>query len=339
MRSYEQLEQELENWIGYPIVSCSSGTAALHLALEALRLPLGSGVIVPNYTMIACARAVTLAGLRPIFVDCSEDLNLCLDSVDLACSKQDNVRAIMPVHIYGRRCDMEGLCNLAWKYDLLIVEDMAELHGIPPYPFSDVACWSFYRNKIVGGEEGGALCFPDTYFRGERSAVARSLKSIGFTDNHDFSHIPRGCNYRLADCLADLILDSIRRFDESILRRRRDEKSYDAFCPDNWRMPPRQSPWVYDLRVRDMDKQLQDRLVSVLKENGIEARHGFYPMKLQKEYEACPLYFVRGQPLSHVLYPEVFYLPLPAVEGQIEQAFNLIWRVFTPAIHPNAQLP
>src|SRR5262245_33412737 len=84
MEAYEQLEVELANWAGgtpAQYVVCSSGTAALHLALEAFRLPPNTEVIVPDFAMIACARAVTLAGLKPIFVDCGPDLNLDPDLV------------------------------------------------------------------------------------------------------------------------------------------------------------------------------------------------------------------------------------------------------------------
>lgn len=85
MEAYESLEQEFAQWQGLDprgMVACSSGTAALHLALEALQLPQGSQVIVPDYSMIACPRAVVLADLRPVFVDCDEQLLMDLKKLD-----------------------------------------------------------------------------------------------------------------------------------------------------------------------------------------------------------------------------------------------------------------
>lgn len=85
MEPYQLLEREFAEWNDLDpagMVACSSGTAALHLALEAFRLPQGSKVIVPDYTMVAVPRAVTMAGLKPVFADCDERLNMDLKLLD-----------------------------------------------------------------------------------------------------------------------------------------------------------------------------------------------------------------------------------------------------------------
>jgi perosamine synthetase len=147
---FELLEDEVADWAGYPrghVVSCSSGTAALHIALEALQLPQGATVIMPDLTMVACARAVHLAGLVPQFVDCKDDLNMDVRQIDS--TQLRSTAAFMAVHLYGRCAfKMFGFNNLR------VVEDMAEAHGVRPHAETDAACWSFYRNKIVAGEEG-----------------------------------------------------------------------------------------------------------------------------------------------------------------------------------------
>ena len=107
MQPHEQLEQE---WAAFNdldpagMVACSSGTAALHLALEALQLQPGSTCILPDFTMIACARAVTLAGLVPVFVDCGDDLLMDMALTPQACGEKTS--AVMIVHIYGRQQSM-----------------------------------------------------------------------------------------------------------------------------------------------------------------------------------------------------------------------------------------
>lgn len=285
MEPYQRLEIELAAWAGYApeqMVVCNSGTAALHLALEAFRLPIGGEVLVPDYTFIACARAVTLAGLRPVFVDCDE--RLCIEP-DLISDKM-LVRhlAVMPVHVYGRRCQMESVHSLArrahriYGNSLAVIEDMAESHGVQPHPETDAACYSFYRNKIISGEEGGAIAFRDP----KHAAYARLLRSQG---NHgDWVHTPRAMNYRMTNDAATRILQSLRMFDHNLAARREIEAEYDRLCPVEWRQPPRDVPWVYDLRIPGMEIEMRLKVLGVLRGIEIEARAGFRPCSLQDEY-------------------------------------------------------
>lgn len=296
MEPYQELEDAFAQWIGRDrtlCVACSSGTAALHLALESLPLPRGSTVAVPDYTMVACARAVTLAGMTPTFVNCREDLLIDARQIPEA-------KAAMPVHVYGRRCDMEAVHHWAQKTSSLVLEDMAEIHGVLPHPKTHAACWSFYKNKIVGGEEGGMVAFRHANWAGK----ARRLRTLGFTPRHDFAHEPRGHNYRLANALAELILESLHDYEENVVRRRMVEQWYDERVPEEWQMPWRDAPWVYDLRVPGMTRAQQYAIVSRMNEAGIDARMGFLPMTAQQEY--------RGEtgPAALRAADEVMYLPI-----------------------------
>lgn len=357
MEAYQQLEVQWAAWNGLDpagMVACSSGTSALHLALEALRLPPGSEVIVPDFTMVACARAVTLAGLTPVFVDCRDDLLMDYDCLRAA-ANPDKVQAVMVVHVYGRRVHLGGVRNCTYE-GTFTIEDLAEAHGIRPHPSTDAACWSFYRNKIVAGEEGGAVWFRDP----AHAALARQLRNLGFTDAHDFMHVPRGHNYRLANCLAEKVLKNFKTLAQVFARdpnewndfalkhqkasclplvaslvaeRQQIESWYDAVCPDEWRMPPRDVPWVYDVRIPEMAEvdnlplQLQDRLVKTLREHEVEARHAFKPMSVQEEYRGCRLV---GNRNAWRLAREVFYLPISpgaTTEEEVRRAFDLIYRM------------
>ena len=328
MQPYEQLEYEIGKWAGVEhVVACSSGTAALHLALEALCLESGSEVIVPDFTMVACPRAVTMAGLTPVFVDCGEDLLIDCDLVSRI-SDIEEIRAIMPVHIYGRRCDMDAIISTANDVDWWVVEDMAEAHGIKPHPSSDAWAWSFYRNKIVAGEEGGAVAFRCK----EHADLARQLRSLGFTDAHDFMHVPRGCNYRLANSLAKPILQSLRQFESTMMLRQKIRDMYDRLCPLEWMMPERDVPWVYDLRIRGLKNV--DEGVKALNDDGIAARHGFKPMSEQAEYGGRSGMKWFGGPdgvsVAKRMSREVFYLPIDPQhinERKIKQSFETIKRV------------
>lgn len=286
MRAHEVLEQEWAKFNGVNpagMVACSSGTAALHLALEALRLPTGSQVIVPDFSMVACARAVSMAGLKPLFVDCGADLNM---DWRIVTTSKPKCAAVMCVHIYGRRVDMDQVHkDLTWDHGMgnvkqPVIEDLAEAHGIGPHPHTSAACWSFYRNKVVGGEEGGAVWFRDP----AHADLARQFRCLGFTDAHDYTHVPRGHNYRLADSLAKLVLSSLARYSTEIDRRHDLEQMYIAATPDKWMQPRRDVPWVYDVRIPGMSPNAQTRIIGMLRGAGIEARHAFKPLSRQPEY-------------------------------------------------------
>lgn len=326
LQPYQLLEQEFGRWAGVEnVVACSSGTAALHLALESLHLRPGAGVIVPAYSMVACARAVTLAGLRPVFVDCRRsDLTLDPERVEEAFEadqSEEGIRAIMPVHVYGRSCDMPALVDLAIKYGAFLVEDLAEAHGLPPHPNTHAACWSFYRNKIVHGEEGGAVAFREEVCRDR----ARRLRNIGFTEDHDYRHVPRGHNYRLANLLAEPIRENLRAYQRNHAVRRVIERRWDRACPAEWRQLERFAPWVYDLRIPGMFEVKQRAVVEALRDSGIEARYGFYPLTMQQEYAG------RGNAETVEAIKasrEVFYIPLTPdmTDSKIATAFDLVKR-------------
>lgn len=320
MEPYQELEQKFGSWLGWKpsnVVACSSGTAALHLALESLGLPLGSEVIVPEFTMIACARACVLAGLKPVFVDCGEDLLMRPDLLEHTITSDTS--AIMPVHIYGRLCNMEAICRIANRRNLAVIEDSAESHGAKHKWVSDAVCWSFYKNKIVAGEEGGAVAF----LRDDCAAKARQLRSLGFTDAHDFMHVPRGHNYRLSNLHAKAILESLAHVEENLAKRRQVEQWYNEQIPIEIQMPKRDVPWVYDVNIKAV-KQLTPmdltRLVKSLNDKGIAARHAFRPMSEQPEFGTGYSGFRRL--LAYKVSRELIYLPIRPNMSHEEVASN-----------------
>lgn len=305
MENVLQLEHDFAKWSGCDnTVACSSGSTALHLALEALELEDGGEVIVPDFTMIACARAITLAGLTPVFVDCSDNLNINPNLIEDAITAK--TVAIMVVHVYGRVCDMDSISDIASKYGIPVIEDMAEAHGVQPDARTEVACWSFYKNKIIHGEEGGMCAFKNKL----DSELARSLRSLGFTKAHDYTHMPRGWNYRLANTLASLIQTNLADYRYNKVWRQNAVDMYNEVCPSLWRMPKRDANWVYDLRIPHLTTQNQDKIVQTLRKMGIEARHGFKPMHGQAEYCDCRTVMQGGWSIAEVVSREVIYLPL-----------------------------
>lgn len=309
-QAYEQLEEAIAAWSGMRhAVVCSSGTAALHLALEAFQLPPGSEIILPDFTMVACARAVILAGHVPVFIGC--DKNGLMDIAELGINATKKTRVIMAVHIYGRRCNMEAIYNVAYDCGALVIEDSAEAHGVKPHHNTNAVCWSFYRNKIVHGEEGGAIGFPG----GVHASRARRLRSLGFTEAHDFVHEPRGHNYRLANLLARPILECFSNLQTVVNLRRRAEETYNWYCPSEWQMPERQAPWVYDMKVPNPVAG-----VKALNDVGIAARLGFKPMHVQPEFCDHQCY---GGGMGEELSRHLMYLPLEGVVS-IREMFDIL---------------
>lgn len=198
---------------------------------------------------------------------------------------------------------MDDIAEFARQHDLHVIEDLAEAHGVMPHSDTAAAVWSFYRNKTIHGAEGGIIAFRDE----KHANRARQLRCLGFTDDHDFMHTPRGVNARMSDVHAELILNSLHQAPENIAKRNRVAGWYDQFIPKEFHMPARDAAWVYDLRVPGMSQGQQSSLVSSLKAVGIAARHAFKPSSEQPEWRI-------GRDYERLdafrLSREVIYLPI-----------------------------
>ena len=342
MEAFQRFEQEWSKWAGVEnVVGCSSGTASLHLALEALQLPPKSKVLIPDYTMIACARAVTLAGHIPVFVDVTNEGLIDPASVEHYChmlSSSDRLKAVMAVHVYGRPCNMPAIHDIAGKYDLKVIEDLAEAHCTHPHPNTHASCWSFYKNKVVFGEEGGAVAFRHDLTHERDLAV--QLRSLGFTKDHNYTHILRGHNYRLSNLHAEEILNNLTNVDGWIKIRREQEAVYDKRRPDGISVLPssRETPWVYDILIPGMTTDQQRHIVQKLWDYSIVARYGFWPMSRQQEY-------TETQKVDHGsnairLAREVIYLPLgQSTRNDIRYIVRVVYEVIdsvmsSPCVEP-----
>lgn len=326
METYERLEKTWGELVGRTetTVVCATGTAALHLALEAFSFPLGAEVIVPEYTMVACARAVTMAGLKPVFVDCNSDLlinpNLIMKKIT------SKTVAIMPVHIYGRRCAMDQIIEIANEKNLRVIEDCSEYHGGILHPSSDACCWSYYKNKIVAGEEGGVISFAVADSENKATNYAKCLRSHGFGPNQDPYHIPRGLSARMSNHHATLILDSLNKLTENLVARKQVEGWYNEMMPTALRMPSRDVVWVYDVRLPARSDQR--RIVRSLNQQGIPARYGFLPVSCQPEYRDVLLDTSRLKAFQ--ASQQIIYLPVQpemthqTVQETTETLINLL---------------
>jgi len=251
-------------------VSCNSGTSALQLALLALGVGKGDEVIVPEFTMAACAFAVSNTGATPVFVDCLDDLTMdpkeCLKKI----SKR--TKAILIVPIYGRPVADE-VYGIARSNNLFIVEDFAEAHGIQP--MGDITCYSFQANKIVTTGEGG-MCITDDHFIAEQ---IRQLSSLCFDANRTMIHGRVGNNFRMTNLQAAIGLAQCERFKELKDKRMQIARWYNVYLPRKYQMPEREVVWVYDIQTEN-----QEATRKLLAQHEIESRYGFKPMSMQPPY-------------------------------------------------------
>ena len=280
MQPFERLEKNYSKFLNTKgAISCNTGTSALHLALEALKLPQDSEVIVPEFTMIASAWSVYYARLNPIFVDCDDNLLIDLDLVEKAITPKTKV--LMVTHVYGRVVNMTRVMEIAKKHNLRVIEDACEAQGATwdgkQVGSFDIGCFSFYRNKIIHGEEGGLVASNDLEFL----QIVKDMKSMSFGDKHNYLHTQIGFNYRMTNSQAKLILKSLSKVKKNLKYRDKLAKTYTKYLKPEVLQPNREVVWVYDIKIPN-DKK--DSLVKYLNSKGIQARHSFKPMSSQHPF-------------------------------------------------------
>ena len=221
-----EFEAELARACGRPhAVAVSSGTAALHLAVLALRLEPGDEVIVPAYTFPATANVVALAGARPVLVDVDPP-TMNLDVARVADAVTPRTRAVLAVHLFGRPLAWEELAA-ALPERVVVVEDAAGALGArrgdrPCGGLGRMGCLSFHPRKIVTTGEGGAVTTGD----GELADAVRRLRHHGIEPHGEFEIRRPGLNYRLSDILCAVGIPQVRRLDELLVARERVAAAY-----------------------------------------------------------------------------------------------------------------
>ena len=145
----------------YKSLLTHSCTAALEMSAILADLQVGDEVIMPSYTFVSTANAFVLRGAVPVFVDIRED-TLNINETLIKSAITDRTRAIVPVHYAGVSCEMDTLCEIAYKHGLLLIEDaaqgmMAKYKGKPLGSIGDLGCLSFHETKNIISGEGGAL--------------------------------------------------------------------------------------------------------------------------------------------------------------------------------------
>ncbi|MGY3391329.1 dTDP-4-amino-4,6-dideoxygalactose transaminase [Bradyrhizobium sp. USDA 3311] len=203
----------------------ANGTDAIHLALRALGIGHGDEVITTAHTFIATAAAIAATGARPVFVDIDPE-TYTIDPTMIERAVTDRTKAIIAVHLFGQPADMGPIKDIARRRGLYVVEDAAQAHGaeyrgVRTGALGDVACFSFYPAKNLGGYGDGGAITTNSAAIAER---IERLRDHGRTTH--YSHAEIGFNSRLDALQAAILQIKLRRLDEWNANRRRAAEWY-----------------------------------------------------------------------------------------------------------------
>lgn len=277
----QEFEEMIADYVGsrYACV-VSNGTISLTIALMALGIGHGNEVIVPDYTMIATANAVVLAGARPILVDIDPE-NLCLN-LDLAEEAiTPKTKAIMFVSINGRCPDMNRVVALARKYNLFLIEDAAQSLGSRYKDkhlgtFGEIGSFSFSSPKIITTGQGGALVTDDDELFSKISKIKDFGRSSRGVDFHEII----GFNAKFTDLQAVIGIEQMKKLDWRVKKKKEIYKLYLDLLTDIKEIEfidtnlEDCSPWFIDILVKETGTR--EALAGFLNEKGIGTRP-FYP--------------------------------------------------------------
>lgn len=318
-------------------IAVSNGTAALEVAVQALGIRAGDEVIMPTFTIISCAMAVTKLGAVPVLVD--SDLRTWNMNIEEIESKiTDKTKAIMIVHLYGLPVEVDSILSLAKKYNLKIIEDAAEMHGQtyngkPCGSFGDISTFSFYPNKHVTTGEGGMVVTDDE----ELAERCRSLRNLCFRKDVRYVHDEISDNYRFTNLQAAVGLAQLERLEEFVGRKRAMGSYYREKLQgiDGLLLPIEKTDyadniyWVYGL-VLDRHIQADNKAVQkMLAEEGIGTRTFFWCMHEQPVYKRSGLFQGESYPNAEYLARKGFYIPsgLALTQEQMEQVVAQVKRM------------
>ena len=315
----KEFQESLESYLGIKhVIPCANGTDALQIAMMALQFKPGDEVIVPAFTYVATAEVIGLLQLKPVMVDVDPDtFNITPELIEAAITK--NTRAIVPVHLFGQSCDMEGIMQIAHKYNLYVIEDNAQAIGAD-FTYTDgrikktgalshIGCTSFFPSKNLGCYgDGGAIFTDDDHLADQLRMIANHGQS------KRYYHDKIGVNSRLDSIQAAILNIKLRYLDQYNATRKAAADYYNkAFESLGALVTPKTATFsshVFHQYTLRLTNGKRDALVANLTAQKIPCMI-YYPVPLyeQKAFESwVPKGF--SLPVTQQLCQEVFSLPI-----------------------------
>ncbi len=296
-------------------MSVTSGTTALQLAVSAAEIGQGHEVLMSASTNIATALAAYHNNAVSVGVDSEPDTwNIDPGLIESLITPRS--RAIIPVHLFGHPARMDRIMEIARRHGLIVIEDCAESHGATwqgkmTGGFGDMACFSFYVNKVITTGEGGMVVTNDA----KLAERLRLLRNLAFTKPRFLHELP-GYNFRMTGYQAAMGLAQFARIDHIIAQKRRVAHTYNRMLKD---VPGLQLPtelpearnvyWMYAITVEPAFGITRDELAQTLAGQGIETRTFFCPMNRQPFLKRQPGYRDIPCPVADRIWESGLYLP------------------------------
>jgi dTDP-4-amino-4,6-dideoxygalactose transaminase len=309
-------------------VAVNSGTAALHLALEAAGIKAGDEVLVPTLTFAATAEVVVQLGARPVLVDCCAD-TLNIDPQALESALTPRCKALIPVHFAGHPCDMDAIAQIAAAHKLAVVEDAA--HALPARwrgrmvgAIGDATCFSFYATKTITTGEGGMITTADPDWADRMRIMSLhgiskdAWKRYTAEGSWRYEIIAPGYKYNMTDTAAALGISQLSRCEEFLRARMRCKRLYDeGFAGE----PAIQIPvargdiehaWhLYVIRVDPRQLRInRDQMIDLLKQRNIGVAVHFIPLHLHPYYRDTYGYAPGDFPNANAAFEQIISLPI-----------------------------
>lgn len=299
-------------------ITTTSGTTALHLMCKSIDLKPNDQVLVSSSTNMASAFAIDYCGAIPIPVDIEKE-TWQMDVKQIEAKINVKTKAIMVVHLFGHTVDMDPIMNIAKKYNLKVIEDCAEVHGVEYKgkkigSFSDIAAFSFFANKTITCGEGGMVVTNNK----ELAEKAQSLKNLSYGKINKFIHEDIGFNYRLPNISAAMGLAQLLRIEEIFQSKKRIYERYKKNLKDvnGVKIPlikdwvTKYIMWVFNIYLDENFPITRDQLALRLNEKNIETRDAFVPINMQpilvKKYK---LFNENSCPNANYIMKNGLYLP------------------------------
>jgi perosamine synthetase len=286
-----KFEKNFSQWNSMSFgVATSNCTAAIHLSLVALGIGEGDEVLCPDLTFIAPANMIRWAGATPVLIDIEEP-SWGINPKRIEEKITNKTKAIIVVHAFGHSADMDPIIKIARKYNLFIIEDVAEAPGAK-YKGSivgslgDVSCYSFFANKIMTTGEGGMVLTNNS----DLDQHMRIYRDHGMSHKKRYVHVVPGFNYRMTNMQAAVGVAQLQRLDEILSLRKKQSDRYKEHFLDNpraiWRPVSdwcESVHWLSTITLRNAS--LRDPLLEYMKEQGVDCRQMVYPVHMARPYQ------------------------------------------------------
>lgn len=331
---HQMLEQALAEYLKVPYISLfTNGTLPLLTALQALRI--SGEVITTPYSFVATTHALWWNGIKPVFVDIEWETG-CMDPNKIEAAITPKTTAIMPVHVYGKPCNVKAIQEIADKYGLKVIYDAAhafgvEQDGVSLMNYGDMSTLSFHATKVYNTIEGGAMVMHDE----KTKQRIDYLKNFGFAGETEV--VGPGINSKMDEMRAAYGLLNLKQVDDAIearhqvaIRYREALKDVDGI--EYWNDLPgvKHNYSYFPIFVHQKTYGMtRDELYFKLKEQGIFARRYFYPLISDfSTYRALPSATKENLPVANEMAREVICLPMHHAlsEDEIDRIIKLIAR-------------